>query len=157
MRAARLKPQDVAVRNNLGVAYTRALLFDEAVVALKGALELDANSPAVHSNLAEAHYFQSDFAGAEAHLRKALGLDPERTADANALRRVVLMRAMVSARCAADSMPGAGELRKALGERFASEGWTASFRADMDALIADKSAMALLQRGISRCEKPAEK
>lgn len=152
-RAVRLQPDSVAAHNNLGVAYSAVGLYDEAVDVLNRGLRVDPKQPTLHSNVAEAYYKQANLAKAEDHLRKAVELAPDRPLTAAALKRVVLMRVIVAARCRAGALPAASVLKQELTVRWQEEGWPApSFEEELQAVLSDGEAMLLLEKASGRCE-----
>jgi len=152
-QAVRMQPDSVSTHNSLGVAFSAAGMREEAAAVYQKALALDDKQPALHANLAEALYGLGRFMKAAAHLRRALALDRSRTADQTALRRIVLMDAIASARCdQKETALDSPVLKKRLLERWQQEGWNPQlFRKHMGYVLNDQEAMHLLQLAIDNC------
>lgn len=151
-RAARIDPQNIAVHNNLGVALSTVGLTKEAIEAFRGALDLDNRPASIHSNMAEAMYREGRLTGAERHLRLALSRASARPLDLAALRRVVIMRSVITHQCEAPSGDSSA-LKKRLGEAWEKEGWSGAYTDGLAAVHADKEAMRMINAAVQKCTK----
>ena len=78
LRAAALSGPDLpTTRLQYGAYLARAGLFDEAFVQLRAALDLDAEDPVAHGELATALALKGDVAGAIERMEQALELAPD--------------------------------------------------------------------------------
>ena len=75
--ALALSPDDVKVRNNLGITYLQLAMFDEAVAAFKEALGLDSSYSLAYYNLACLYGRTGDVENAVGYLRQAMAFKPE--------------------------------------------------------------------------------
>lgn len=80
LRAAALSGPDIATtRLQYGAYLSRAGLLDEALDQLRAALELDAEDPVIHAELAAALALNGDHAAAASRMEEALALAPDDT------------------------------------------------------------------------------
>ena len=149
-RAARIDPQNIAVHNNLGVAFSTVGMTKEAINAFRGALKLDNRPASIHSNMAEAMYREGRLGGAERHLRVALSRASARPLDLAALRRVVIMRSFIDHQCSGQT-GGSSGLKKTLDATWKKEGWSGSYTDGLSAVHADKEAMRIINGAVQKC------
>lgn len=76
--AQRNAPQDVAVRQQIAITYTRIGMTDEAIKTYESVLELDGGASGAHYGLAFLRLREGDREGAAAHLRAFLTAPPDR-------------------------------------------------------------------------------
>ena len=91
-RAVQLMPQDTEALRNLGVTYYELERYDESEHYLRRALEIDANSAAVHNDLGVTLSAQSRVGEAQTHYRRAIALSAhESTANGDLTRSNLLL------------------------------------------------------------------
>lgn len=141
-RAAELNPNLIKAQSRLAMVLLSQRRFREAEQRLRTALRLDALSPMVRVNLAEVHYYESDFAKEEPELRAALELNP-----GLAVGQVMLANMLSRVKRCGEAVP----LAKRIVENVDGVGW----RPSMAGVLARCGDMSLV-RELYRPDSPVE-